>query len=55
MTNEEAKAAVAALLRERQGYAARGMDDRVAEVDRILRRYGAEGQPPAKRSEKRKK
>ncbi|MFM9652762.1 hypothetical protein [Streptomyces galilaeus] len=36
---------VAALLRERAGYVARGMDDRVAQVDEQLRLRGAE--PPA--------
>lgn len=36
---------VAALLREREGYAGRGMDDRVAQVDEQLRLRGAE--PPA--------
>jgi hypothetical protein len=36
---------VAALLREREGYVARGMDDRVAQVDEQLRLRGAT--PPA--------
>lgn len=36
---------VAALLREREGYVGRGMDDRVAQVDEQLRLRGAE--PPA--------
>jgi hypothetical protein len=36
---------VAALLREREGYVQRGMDDRVAQVDEQLRLRGA--QPPA--------
>ena len=36
---------VAALLREREGYVTRGMDDRVAQVDEQLRLRGYE--PPA--------
>jgi hypothetical protein len=36
---------VAALLREREGYVGRGMDDRVAQVDEQLRLRGVE--PPA--------
>ncbi|PKT71863.1 hypothetical protein CW362_16520 [Streptomyces populi] len=36
---------VAALLREREGYVGRGMDDRVAQVDEQLRLRGAT--PPA--------
>lgn len=36
---------VAALLREREGYVTRGMDDRVAQVDEQLRLRGVE--PPA--------
>lgn len=35
----------AALLREREGYVGRGMDDRVAQVDEQLRLRGVE--PPA--------
>ena len=35
---------VAALLREREGYVGRGMDDRVAQVDEQLKLRGAE--PP---------
>ncbi|WP_432135152.1 hypothetical protein [Streptomyces sp. bgisy154] len=36
---------VAALLREREGYVTRGLDDRVAQVDEQLRLRGVE--PPA--------
>lgn len=36
---------VAALLREREGYVTRGMDDRVAQVDEQLKLRGAE--PPS--------
>lgn len=36
---------VAALLREREGYVSRGMDDRVAQVDEQLKLRGHE--PPA--------
>jgi len=35
----------AALLRERAGYAARGMTDRVAQVDEQLAHYGADPDP----------
>lgn len=47
---------VAALLREREGYVSRGMDDRVAQVDEQLKLHGAtppqDDQPttPASRS-----
>ena len=37
---------VDALLRERQGYVTRGLDDRVAQVDEQLRHYGAEDRIP---------
>lgn len=40
---------VAALLREREGYAGRGMDDRVAQVDEQLALRGHK--PPAKGSQ----
>jgi hypothetical protein len=55
MTNEESARYVAALLEERRGYAARGLTDRVEAVDAELRRLGAQGKSPAKRSEKRGK
>ncbi|MET9965449.1 hypothetical protein ABZZ80_05860 [Streptomyces sp. NPDC006356] len=42
MTTEDPM--VAALLREREGYVGRGMDDRVAQVDEQLKLRGAE--PP---------
>lgn len=41
---------IAALLREREGYVGRGMDDRVAQVDEQLRLRGAEP-PTAPKSE----
>ncbi|MGW3416467.1 hypothetical protein [Streptomyces phaeochromogenes] len=37
---------VAALLREREGYVSRGMDERVAQVDEQLKLHGHK--PPAK-------
>jgi len=43
---------VAALLNERRGYVARGLDDRVAGVDEQLRLLGQE--PPAQRRRVRK-
>jgi len=52
-TKEEKREWIAALLEERRGYVSRGLDGRVAEVDKALRRLGAEGSPPAKRSAKR--
>jgi hypothetical protein len=39
---------VAALLREREGYVGRGMDDRVAQVDEQLRLRGYEPQSTGK-------
>jgi len=52
-TKEEKRELIAALLEERRGYVVRGLDGRVAEVDETLRRFGAAGSPPAKRSVKR--
>ena len=37
---------VDALVRERQGYVTRGLDDRVAQVDAQLKHYGAEDRIP---------
>lgn len=37
---------VDALVRERQGYVTRGLDERVAQVDEQLRHYGAEDRIP---------
>jgi hypothetical protein len=42
---------IAALKRERAGYAARGDADRVAQVDEQIRAYG--GEPPAEQPEGR--
>lgn len=38
---------IAALLREREGYAQRRLDDRVAAVDAQLKHYGYEGEQEA--------
>jgi hypothetical protein len=54
VTNEERKATIAGLIEERRGCEARGLTDRVAQIDKRLRELGAEGQPPAKRASKRK-
>jgi hypothetical protein len=53
MTDDERKATIAGLLEERRGYVARGLDDRVAQVDAELRRIGAEAVPKVKRAAKR--
>lgn len=53
MTDQQRKAHIAALITERQGYAARGLEDRVAAVDAELERIGAAGAAPAQRSTKR--
>ena len=53
MTAEERKNLIAALIEERRGYVLRGQTDRVEQVNAELRRLGAEGKPPAKRSTKR--
>lgn len=53
MNENEKQAKIEALIEERRGYAARGLDDRAAAVDAELRALGAEGAPPAKRAAKR--
>lgn len=53
MTDEQRKAQIAALLRERRGYAIHGKDDRVAAVDAALRQLGASGTAPVERAAKR--
>lgn len=52
-TNEERAATIQALLKERWGYEVRGLKERVAEVNRILRRLGHEAEKPSERAEKR--
>lgn len=52
MTDEQRKAMIAALLRERLGYDTRGLKHRVAEVDAQLRVLG-HGKAPAKRAQTR--
>lgn len=44
---------IAALIRERAGLQARGLTDRVKQVDAQLRLLGAKGATPAQRAEKR--
>jgi hypothetical protein len=50
---QQKAAQIAALLRERQGYEARGENQRAAAVTAELRRLGAEAAPPAKRAQRR--
>lgn len=56
MTNEQKAAYVQALQHEREGYVAHGKDDRVADVDKELKRLGVAPQaraapsPPASAS-----
>jgi hypothetical protein len=52
MTDEQKKAHIAALLRERDGYERYGLTERVAEVDAELSRWGHRAQTPAKRATK---
>lgn len=53
MTDQERKAYISALIRERVGYAAAGKQDRVAAVDAELARMGHRAAPPAARASKR--
>lgn len=55
MTNEQQKAQIKALLRERAGYQQKGLSDRVKAVDEQLSRLGHKGTPPAGRAAKRGK
>lgn len=50
MTDEQKKEHIAALLREREGYARYGRKDKVAEVDAVLDLI--QGKAPAKRATK---
>lgn len=53
MTPEQRKAYIAGLLQEREGYARRGLDDRLKAVDAELRRVGAQGKIPKDQAERR--
>lgn len=44
---------IEALVRERAGLVAKGLKDRVKQVDEQLRRLGAEGVAPVERAERR--
>lgn len=52
-TDQQRKAHIQALLRERAGYVARGLADRVAQVDEQLAHLGAQGAAPAARAVRR--
>lgn len=52
---EERAATIAALIREKAGYEARGDKDGIAAVDAELERIGANAAPSAKRAATRKK
>lgn len=54
MTENERETTIRALLEERRGYQQRGLDDRVAQIDELLRKLGAAGTTPAKRAATRK-
>lgn len=53
MTDEERALQIRALIREREGYEARGLGDRAELVNAELRRLGSQAAPPQKRAEKR--
>ena len=50
MTDEQRKAQIAALLREREHYTRHDKPERVKEVDAQLAAIGHEAKPPAKRA-----
>lgn len=50
MSKEQVKEQIEALLRERAGYERYGHDDRVKEVDAVLKALGHKGQAPARRA-----
>lgn len=52
-SNEERKAMIAALLRERASCEQRGLPERVKLIDAELARYGHEAAKPAERAERR--
>ena len=53
MTSEQIAQRIAALLEEKAGYIARGLEDRAWQVELELRRLGAGGRPPHARATKR--
>jgi hypothetical protein len=53
MTDEQRAARIAALIRERDGYLARGLAERAEQVSSELRSLGHTAQPPAKRAQRR--
>ena len=53
MTDEEKADRIAALIREREGYERRGMDDRVAAINADLHALGEKAATPAARAAKR--
>lgn len=53
VSNEERRAYIAALLRERRSCEIRGLTKRLPQIDRELRRIGYEAAAPAKRGERR--
>ena len=53
MTKEDEKATIASLLEERRGYALRGLDDRVAQVDAQLKALAYDAEKPSKRASRR--
>ena len=52
-SEEERRALIEAYLRERQGYIARDLPDRVEQVDRMLERLGHTVGPAYRRAERR--
>lgn len=55
-TSDELKAErIKAIIREREGYVARGLDERVDAVDAELKRLGHSAKAPAKRAQTRSK
>lgn len=55
MRDDERADLIAALLRERAGYEAKGLTKRVEEVNRELTALGHEAKPPAKRAASRRR
>lgn len=54
-SDEERAATIAALIREKAGYEARGDQDGISQVDAELDRLSANAKPPAKRASTRRK
>lgn len=53
MTDEEKARYITGLIREREGYEQRGLDENVREVDEELRLLGEKASAPAARAAKR--